>query len=140
MLLHEHVMVRVLILKVKLQIKGYCSINSQKILGFKLDDKRSIDHQKMYTYQVTFVINTNFNISTHVLLWLMSTIERKSMLVIERRDGGRISWLGLGTCRSSHDHGLGPASGGRADRATPHFTALGRCLPVYTAVNLNKNR
>ena len=36
--------------------------------------KRSIDHQKMYTYQVTFVINTNFNISTHVLLWLIDRL------------------------------------------------------------------
>ena len=119
-------------------MKGYCSINSQKILGDKLDAKRSIDHQKMYTYQVTFVINTNLNIST-----LMSTIERKSMLV-ERRDGGRISWLRLGTCRSSDDHGLGPASVGRADHYTTTLTLtveqLGRCLPVYTAVNFNKNR
>ena len=112
--LHVHVMVRILILKVKSQMKGYCSINSQKILGDKLDAKRSIDHQKMYTYQVTFVINTNLNIST-----LMSTIERKSMLV-ERRDGGRISWLRLGTCRSSDDHGLGPASVGRVDQAPLH--------------------
>ncbi len=84
MLLHEHVMVRVLILKVKLQIKGYCSINSKKILGFKLDDKRSIDHQKMYTYQVTFVINTNFNISTHA-----HVNNREKVNVGDRKEGWR---------------------------------------------------
>ena len=86
---------------------------------------------KSYKYQVTFVINTNF----HTLYYGPVCVDNREKvssapltMMVERRDGGGISWLRLGACKSSPDHGLGPASRGgeysTAPTARAVFTSL----------------